>query len=113
MVVIRVDFARARISDSARTEEFENEIEKLRDALAFTPGRLDERPRYSPRTIGLLTRDLMARGPGLRDAIFQLAHLLRAAAAVAPSGSALEVLFTLEGPARPDPLARGLRPWFE
>ncbi|MEM1345399.1 MAG: hypothetical protein AAGI34_12575 [Pseudomonadota bacterium] len=112
MVTIRVDFARARLIDSAKTETFVNEIRKLQDALSFSRGRADPRPRFSQSTIALLSRELIARGPGLRDAIFQVTHLMRAAASVSPSGSALEVLFTLEGPAQPRHIAAGLAPWF-
>lgn len=113
MAVIRVDFARARLADSGRSEAFENQIESLREARAWTRTGFLDHPRYARATIDRLVWALVGRGPDLRDAIYQLSHLLRAAGALGARGGALGVLFGLEGPAHAAVLAGGLARAFE
>ncbi|WP_333832906.1 hypothetical protein [Rubrimonas sp.] len=112
MVVIRVDFARARLADAGRSESFENQIAALREARVWSASGFSDRPRYGPATIERLVWALAGRGPDLRDAVFQLTQLLAAAGALAQTGrgrgSALSVLLLIEGPARAGVLAAGL-----
>lgn len=98
MVVLRVDFARSRLSDSVKSEEFENQINSLRYVRAWTADGQSDYPRYPRKTIDQLSWALVGQGIDLRDAIYQLAHLVNICARVSPRGEALSVLSMLDGP---------------
>ena len=108
MNVVRVDFARARVADSAQSEAFINQIQALAQCSAWSDTGEKISLRYSPKTIENITRTLLGRGPNLRDAVLQLVHLLHICGAAAPSGRALDVAFTLSGPMRADNVKNGL-----
>lgn len=101
MAVIKVEFARAGLAASATSESFLNQMQLLRDARCWVGGADgSELPRFSESTLRYLERALFSRGADLRDAVFQLAHLTGAAAALSSSGRALDLLYGFPGPVR-------------
>ncbi|GMG83085.1 hypothetical protein LNKW23_22980 [Paralimibaculum aggregatum] len=106
MPVIKMEFARAGLAASATSESFLNHMQLLRDARAWSGGAGGaELPRFSESTVRYLERSLLARGADLRDAVFQFAHLIGMAAAISPSGRALDTLYGFDGPVRARRLA--------
>lgn len=103
MPVIRMEFARAGLAAAATSEAFLNQMGLLAEARAYGGGA--DLPRFAGGTLRRLERALTARGQDLRDAVFQLAHLLGAAAALDPQGRALDTLYGFPGPVRARALA--------
>lgn len=109
MPVIKMEFARAGLAAGATSETFLNQMQVLRDARAWAGGMAGaELPRFSDSTLRYLERALLARGADLRDAVFQLSHLLALAAAADPRGRALDTLYGFAGPVRAGALAAHL-----
>jgi len=98
MPVIRVAFARSGLAAAGTSEAFLNRLAVLADARAWGPG-WGERPRFGPATLRHLERALTGRGADLRDAVFQLSHLIGLGATLDRRGRALDALFGAEGPA--------------
>lgn len=98
MVVIKVEFGRTALTASGVSEAFLNEIRALADARCWS-GTADF-PRFSERTVKYLEDIFKARGADLRDAVFQLSHLLALATKLSPRGRALDVLYGYDGPVR-------------
>jgi len=105
MAVIKVDFGRSTLASSGITEAFLNQMQVLRDSRAWSAGAGAEAPRFGESTLRYLERTLFNRGADLRDAIFQLSHLVAAAAEISPRGRALDVLFGYDQPVRAGPIA--------
>ncbi|MGF1502028.1 MAG: hypothetical protein ACFBSD_09430 [Paracoccaceae bacterium] len=104
MEVIQLQFARAGIAASGTSEIFLNQMQVLRDARAWSSRAGSDLPRFSDNTIRYLERALLGRGADLRDAVFQLSHLLSLSARLSARGRALDILYGYDGPIR----ARGL-----
>lgn len=109
--VIRIDFAKSALNESVQTDAFLQQINALRYAdLADANGNLVR--RFSETTVAHMKKLLVDRGRDFSDAILQLTHLVRAAAAASDDGEAQSVLLALKRQATGPNMRSELRPQF-